>query len=169
MNKMAKGALATGVGVALLLGGGGTLAIWNDTETASTGQIAAGQLNIARINDGVWTDASGNQVDLSTYKIVPGETLSFEQEIDITLEGDRIKASLAPTYVGVQDGLTRVLDYSYEVAQGGTKINTAALTEANDGLAKVSATVTFKVGADNSTQLKTQDLSRIQYVLTQIP
>ena len=31
MNKMAKGAIATGLGVALLIGGGGTLAIWNDT------------------------------------------------------------------------------------------------------------------------------------------
>ena len=99
MNKMAKGALATGVGVALLLGGGGTLAVWNQTANADAGTIAAGDLNLTVKDDAAvngWYTAAGVKItNINNYKIVPGETLTYKQLLDITLKGDAMKADLS--------------------------------------------------------------------------
>ncbi|GAA3326839.1 MULTISPECIES: alternate-type signal peptide domain-containing protein [Paeniglutamicibacter] len=46
MNKMTKGALATGLDVALLLGGGGTLAVWNKSVAEPAGTITSGDLEL---------------------------------------------------------------------------------------------------------------------------
>jgi alternate signal-mediated exported protein len=99
MNKMAKGALAIGVGAALLLGGGGTLAVWNDSETAAAGQIVAGELSLAPAADGAgkWTNAAGTPVDLAKYKVVPGDVLTYTQKLDVKLAGDLMKAKLTMT------------------------------------------------------------------------
>ncbi|MER2137742.1 MAG: alternate-type signal peptide domain-containing protein [Arthrobacter sp.] len=94
MNKMAKGALATGVGVALLLGGGGTLAVWNQTANASAGTIASGDLKLAA-GTGTWTsNMTQGTVNVSSYKMVPGEKLTYAQDLTVTLDGDRINANL---------------------------------------------------------------------------
>ncbi|GAA3289567.1 alternate-type signal peptide domain-containing protein [Arthrobacter citreus] len=99
MNKMAKGALAIGVGAALLLGGGGTLAVWNDAETTAAGQIAAGDLQLATAKDGAgkWTNLQGKTVDLATYKVVPGDVLTYTQKLDVKLTGDLMAAKLTMT------------------------------------------------------------------------
>ena len=46
MNKLTKAAIAGGVGIALLLGGAGTLATWNTSTNISGGTIVAGSLTI---------------------------------------------------------------------------------------------------------------------------
>ncbi|MFZ3454184.1 alternate-type signal peptide domain-containing protein [Arthrobacter sp. 7Tela_A1] len=165
---MAKGALATGVGVALMLGGGGTLAIWNDTETAFAGNIAAGNLDISAAN-GVWMKADGTVIkDFAAYRIVPGETLRFEQALDITLEGEELKATLAPTFAGLTDGFAGQLDYTYSIVQNNKKIApNQILTEANDGAATATASVTFKKSAVGGKEA-VQDLSKISYKLQQV-
>ncbi len=100
MNKMAKGALAIGIGSALLLGGGGTLAVWNQTQSANAGQIAAGDLELTT-QPGVWKNAYGTVVDLdptnavADYKVVPGDVLTYSQTMDVKLVGDLMKAKLS--------------------------------------------------------------------------
>ena len=100
MNKMAKGAMAIGVGAALLLGGGGTLAVWNQTQAANAGQIAAGDLQLTT-QPGVWTNAYGTVVDLdptnavADYKVVPGDVLTYSQTMDVKLTGDLMQAKLS--------------------------------------------------------------------------
>jgi alternate signal-mediated exported protein len=97
MNKMAKGALATGVGVALLLGGGGTLATWNATANASAGTIAAGELKMTA-GTGSWaSNMTAGAIRVADYKMVPGEKLTYSQDLAVTLVGDRITANLKTT------------------------------------------------------------------------
>ncbi|MBF4993000.1 alternate-type signal peptide domain-containing protein [Arthrobacter gandavensis] len=166
---MAKGALATGVGVALLLGGGGTLAIWNDTANANTGNIVAGNMDI-NAGTAVWMKADGSVIEnFASYRIVPGETLRFEQPVSISLTGDELKATLSPDYSKLSDGFRNQLTYSYSIVQDGKVLNPGTvLTEDNNGTATVTATVTFKSTAGNESMNYTQDLSSIKYVLQQI-
>lgn len=103
MNKMAKGAIATGVGVILLAGGGGTLATWNQASNASMGQVVAGDLNL-EAGAGVWTNALGNTVKVAEYKVVPGDTLTYTQPLTVTLTGDLMVARLAVTGAGADGG-----------------------------------------------------------------
>lgn len=168
MNKMAKGALATGVGVALLLGGGGTLAIWNDTANATTGSIVAGNLDLTS-GAAVWKKADGTVIpDISSYKVVPGEVLKFEQPLTIKLTGDQLKATLAPEFAGTSNGFFSQLNYNYNITQAGTELKGRDLTSANNGAATVTATVTFNQAAGNNTQNAVQDLSKIIYKLDQV-
>ena len=47
MNKFAKGSLAAGAGLVLLLGGAGTLAYWNDSAELEGGTIEAGSMTFS--------------------------------------------------------------------------------------------------------------------------
>ncbi len=97
MNKMAKGALATGVGVALLLGGGGTLATWNASQAANAGTIASGELKMTA-GTGNWaSNMTAGPITVASYKMVPGEKLTYSQDLAVTLIGDRITANLKTT------------------------------------------------------------------------
>lgn len=98
MNKMAKGAIATAAGVVLLIGGGGTLALWSSTDSSVPGTITSGNLNVDA-GPGTWYAKSANG-DLSeiptigSYRVVPGEVLVYKQELDIVLTGDHMAAKL---------------------------------------------------------------------------
>ena len=96
MNKMTKGALATGLGVALLLGGGGTLAVWNKSVAEPAGTIATGDLELTA-GTGTWTNDAGTAIQLGSYKAVPGDELHFSQPVTVALAGDLMSASLTLT------------------------------------------------------------------------
>ncbi|AUZ36715.1 alternate-type signal peptide domain-containing protein [Arthrobacter sp. PGP41] len=105
---MTKGAIVTAAGVMLLVGGGGTLAVWNVQQNAEAGTVAAGDLNLVA-EAGVWTVAGANGPitipNINTYQIVPGDTLTYTQTVDITLDGDNIAANLTVVNpAGVNDG-----------------------------------------------------------------
>lgn len=172
MNKMAKGALATGVGVALLLGGGGTLAIWNDTANVTTGSIVAGDLDLTS-GTAVWKKADETVIpDFANYKVVPGEVLKFEQPITIKLTGEQLKAELVPDFGTTSNGFSGQLSYDYKIVQDRngvkTELKNRNLTAANSGTATVTATVTFNEAAGNNTRNAVQDLSKITYKLQQV-
>ncbi len=98
MNKLVKGAIATGAGVILLVGGGGTLATWNQGQSASMGQVVSGDLNLevnTATDKGHWTNASGITINAATYKAVPGDVLTYTQDLKMTLAGDRMRGRLA--------------------------------------------------------------------------
>lgn len=160
MNKMTKGAIATGVGVILLAGGGGTLAVWNETVNANAGTITSGNLDLTT-TAGVWTADGVAVSDISTYKVVPGETLTYTQDVDVTLAGDNISANLTATGIGdvapgFDAGTYTVSDVTLTDTNGAAIANpltssvsdvTASLTfeflEATEGLASTNATYDF--------------------------
>lgn len=92
MNKLTKAGIATAAAVALLMGGAGTLAYWNDTaDLDGASVITAGQLDVAASGSGAWSGIAS----IADYRIVPGDTLTFTQDIVVTAEGDTLVANLA--------------------------------------------------------------------------
>lgn len=166
MNKMTKGALATGLGVAMLLGGGGTLAVWNDAAGANAGTIVAGNLDL-KAGTGSWTNGTGTAVT-ADYRVVPGDDLTYTQPVMVTLSGDLMKATLTVT------GATDSGFYANDVIVGPVTLTDAnggavsdALTES--GTYTASTTFTFKESTDAKSSTNAQiDFGGIGYKLAQV-
>lgn len=125
MKKQTLGIIAGAAGAALLLGGG-TFALWTDSADADGGQITAGNLDVAVTESG-WQDISADRedsphdIDLSTFKIIPGDTVQGKFGVDVGLEGDNMVAKLKLAGGGqlegaLSEGLT--LNYTVEDATG---------------------------------------------------
>ena len=173
MNKMVKGAIATGVGVLLLVGGGGTLATWNQAQNASMGSVVSGDLNLVASN-GKCTNAAGTAIaDISAYRVVPGDVLTYTQDVNVTLTGDLMTAKLAVTGVGA-DGTGSAAFGGAATASAttltkGTQILPDAILKPSDsGVVKASTTFTFKSSATGRTATNASySLGNIGYALVQ--
>jgi len=95
MNRNAKGAIAVGAATLLLLGGGGTFALWNDSVSTGASEVVSGQLYLSDPSSGKWysdddfipaNDITADVVS-GDYNIVPGTTVYFVGE-DITVTAD---------------------------------------------------------------------------------
>lgn len=132
MNKLLKGSIAGAAGIVLLLGGAGTLAYWNDSANlTNAGSISSGVLNVEA--DAAAPGSWNNSISL----IVPGDTRTFTQSLDLAATGDNLKftvssniadlvtaggitgATVTPTFV-VKNGATVVTPVAgvYTVAAG---------------------------------------------------
>jgi alternate signal-mediated exported protein len=103
MNKITKGAIASAAGVALLLGGAGTFALWNTSSTVAGGTLSTGNLALSP-GTGTWTDTSPTSAGTTTYttsgttgigtaSIVPGDQYTLTQPVSITATGKNMKGS----------------------------------------------------------------------------
>jgi len=105
MNKLVTGSIAGAAGIALLLGGAGTLALWNDSATASGGNVQSGALTVALAGTPVWKDISPDSADTSwspvavgstpADRLVPGDTVTLTQRVDVTATGKNLQAELS--------------------------------------------------------------------------
>ncbi len=153
MNKIVKGALATGVGVIVLVGGGGTLATWNQAQTASMGSVVSGDLNLevnTATDKGHWTNAAGSTINAATYKVVPGDVLTYTQDLKVTLSGDQMRARLSLTVDGTNNGfdLNNVDIYPTTLMKGGKDVNGTVLLPADSGIVTASTKIVFKTSTD---------------------
>lgn len=96
MNKLTKATIAGAAGIALLLGGAGSLAYWNTSATVTGSTITAGELTIVANGTPVWTDANGT-INIAAFKAVPGDVLTFTANFDVTAVGDNLTATVALT------------------------------------------------------------------------
>jgi alternate signal-mediated exported protein len=98
MNKLIKGAIACAAGIALLLGGAGTFALWNSTAAAGAGHIKSGTLSLAAPTAGAWanitTGAPVAIADIDDFRMVPGNVLQFTQTLAVNATGDDLTADL---------------------------------------------------------------------------
>ncbi|MET0673900.1 MAG: alternate-type signal peptide domain-containing protein [Microbacterium pygmaeum] len=185
MNKLAKGAIAGAAGLVLLLGGAGTFAFWNASAGISGGTIVAGNLNV--VNDGTagaWVDQSGNPIDIATYKIVPGDVLTYTDDLTVVAVGDNLVASLslsdqsiaASSAAPADVKLAQYLTESAELTASGAGISGTGPYTITAGTAGVNSTVTVEVtitfpagaaGEYNDAKLGSVSLSGMNVVLTQ--
>jgi alternate signal-mediated exported protein len=98
MNKLVKGSIAAATGIALLMGGAGSLALWNDSASVAGGTITAGTLTVAAATpvpstDG-WKNNAGS-INIASYRVVPGETLTYTKTMTVTAIGDRLTANVS--------------------------------------------------------------------------
>lgn len=196
MNKLVKGSIAGAAGIALLLGGAGTFALWNDSQVVSSSTVQTGTLSIAQPTAPVWTDRSANAIggttfDPATQKIVPGDTVRLTQTVTVTGEGKNLKArlSLADLAAAIPAALSTPITVGGDtfvpvtVALATTPATGAAAMTAVAGQANVyevipntganTYTVTVDVTFDARTndkvgQAQTVDLSKVNFALTQV-
>ncbi|SDL51165.1 alternate-type signal peptide domain-containing protein [Tessaracoccus oleiagri] len=166
MNKMIKGAAFAGLGVALLLGGGGTLANWNVSDDSRAGIISTGDLNLVA-SDGKWTK-NGEAIDPTSYRVVPGETLTYQQAVTVTVQGDELQAELTVSGVSLDDAVT--LDGPYLTDPAGARVDGTIIGN-SDVPQQLIATATFAF-RDGITgrqgAAKTFNLDKVGYQLTQV-
>jgi len=152
MNKLLKGSIAGAAGIALLLGGAGTFALWNDSAAASGGTVQSGALSVALKGSAAWKDISADAVGGTTWapatdKLVPGDTVTYTQQVDVTATGKNLKANLSfdPTTVVIDPLLTPAGATPYvTVGLVATKVGTTG----NATIAQAAAANTYTVSAN---------------------
>jgi alternate signal-mediated exported protein len=171
-STLIKGTAAIAVGAALLLGGGGTLAAWNAGVSAAPGTIVAGDLDVVKTAAGVWKDRAGTTItNISTYKVVPGDKLTFTQDVDVTLTGDKMAATIVAEGVGAANGFAQG---SVTVTGPTLSINGAAVPNnltASTGVQKVTATITFEFLSSTTDRVdvgKSYNFGSVKFTLQQV-
>ncbi|WIB76677.1 alternate-type signal peptide domain-containing protein [Curtobacterium sp. MCPF17_002] len=97
MHKIVTGAIAGAAGVALLLGGAGTFALWNASASTAASSVSSGSLTLSANNDGAWTDITNGRsatINPASALMVPGNTYQFTQTLTIGASGQDLKANL---------------------------------------------------------------------------
>lgn len=92
MNKMIKGSIAGATGVALLMGGFGTYALWSDAETLSGSSITSGDLDVAA-GAVTWkdqNDAAWGPGDL----MVPTDVVTRSQQFSFEATGKNMRGTI---------------------------------------------------------------------------
>ena len=187
MNKLVKGAIAGAVGVALLLGGAGTFALWNSSIGVASGTVATGTLTFGTATGATWKDNSPGALTTTfnpaTQKIVPGDVVALTQTVTISATGKNLVAQLAyaPSTVVIPPDLvgkivptltvtkvsgdatiTGTGPYTITPVAGGTTTFTVVISYAFD------KTLGDLVGHGTDGQNEAVDLSGASFTLTQI-
>ncbi|MDQ0866562.1 alternate-type signal peptide domain-containing protein [Arthrobacter globiformis] len=166
-SALIKGTAAIAVGAALLLGGGGTLASWNASDTQTPGTVIAGDLNVAAA-PGVWKDRTGATINISTYKVVPGDKLTYTQALTVTLTGDKMAANITTSGTGAADGFTAG---NVVVTGPALTIGSTPVTNPLTSSGTVTATITFEflsTTTGRSDVTKTYNFGNVAFNLNQI-
>jgi alternate signal-mediated exported protein len=166
MNKLTKGAIAAAAGVILLMGGAGTLASWNSSANAGSSQtITAGSLSVTANADGAWKSGA-TTITPSTFKIVPGDSLTYTQTFNLVASGNNLLFTLAatPGAIAANSGssadvaLAAAVTGSANISVAGSNIaasttpGTYKVTTAGTTVVTVTMTVAFPYASGNSTQ-----------------
>ncbi|WBU39143.1 alternate-type signal peptide domain-containing protein [Homoserinibacter sp. YIM 151385] len=185
MNKLVKGSIATAAGVALLLGGAGTFALWNDSAAIQGGTISTGRLDIQPVADARWADvSSGTPSEWSpeTDLLVPGDVVTFTQSADVIATGKNLHArfSYEPGSIEIDESLsddvqvtflaTKVSGDAEIVRVGDTDIE---IEPADGGTSRFEVQIRVSFSADAAGQTGQGlssgiDLSGARFVLEQL-
>ncbi|WP_300641265.1 alternate-type signal peptide domain-containing protein [Nocardioides sp.] len=160
MRNSIKAALAATTGAALLLGGAGSLAYWQDVETETGDTVTTGVLDVTApdCEDG-WVDETADLVDFSNYLVVPGEVFTQQCTFTFAATGDNLSADIglvAPSALtGTLAGeLTYTATYTWD---GGAPVAlddaaVATITNVNNGdtlVIDMEIELPFGVAVDN--------------------
>lgn len=178
MNKITKGAVVGGIGVALLLGGGSTLAYWTDQAQVTGATIASGSLDISDFTAATWkvtnNGTTTTNVDIANFKMVPGDVLEYSSQATVTLEGDNLEATIAAaTGAGAISG-TGELSGRLQVATQVNGGSTAVITKGTH-IVPVTVTITWPFGTvssptlDNPAMNESVSFANFNVTLTQVP
>lgn len=191
-KKMTQVAVASALGLALLVGGS-TYALWSATSTANTAAtITTGDLAVTASAPELWSDvtvpATPVQItDLSAYRMAPGDSLQLEQDLNAVVVGNNITGILnvsvpnttasaailaqAQFAVQVYDKnnvlVGSVAPTTNTAGSLSVTINNLPQTDATGDAYRVVVTVTLPTAADNDTKLQTISLSDMVITLDQ--
>lgn len=169
MNKLTKAAIAGAAGIALLLGGAGSLALWNSSVDITAADITSGTLTLAEV------PAAGSW-DTPPTLWVPGDVATYTTQLTIGATGDNLKALLSVNPGSITGDLADALEFEIAVTAppagvtAGTLPGTYEITSAANGATfTVKVTVTFPANSVVGTvaQNQTVDLSGMNFLLQQ--
>lgn len=180
MKKASKGAVAAGTGALLLLGGGGTLAYWSDSDTVAGGGFDSGQLRLetdgTNAGCGNWMlqhGANPSAVYLPGDKIVPGDVLTRQCAFTVKAEGRHLRATVGIGSATFTPGGATAFGGMLTPSVSALYVDGAPRTELTEGddekALTVSVTVTFNSAAGNSTQDLSTVLDNLAITTTQVP
>jgi alternate signal-mediated exported protein len=176
MNKMIKGSLAGATGVALLMGGFGTYALWSDSENLQVNGVQSGELDIAT-SAGVYDDANTATANdwTSTDKMVPGDKVTYTQTFTVKATGKNMKGNvvytkpnLTNTFAGLTNSVVITSDNA-NVVESQTTPGTFAFTSPF-GTATLKAVVTYTLPSGTTAQVdqnKSATLPAAAFTITQ--
>ena len=129
MNKMIKGSVAGATGIALLMGGFGTYALWSDTASAGSGSVQSGTLDIVSVGAVSWADVSTNKTAAAwtaSDRMVPGDKVTMTRAVNMSATGKNLAVDFAltglPTHTGWA-GLTVTGTYAGQALTGALDNN----------------------------------------------
>ena len=166
MNKLIKGSIAGAAGIALLLGGAGTFAFWSDTAAVAAGEVTSGVLDVANKTPGTW--------DKDIALIVPGDSLTFTDTLELTATGDNLKAAVTTNAAEIVNGIDGIDDIepTVVVKHGADVVTPVAgvyTLGAGEYTVDVSVVVNFPAGtAGQVGQNQTTDLGALAVTVTQV-
>lgn len=157
LSRTGKGILAGSVALALLLGGG-TFALWYQTEDIGTGTVGSGELSFSVVGS-QWTNTrTGTVIDPNAFLIVPGDTIQLETDITINAQGDNLTATLSVDAADITDtnelGDALQTSFTLDPALPSAGTNAFQITPEENGdvfTATVSITFPETTGGDPAT------------------
>jgi alternate signal-mediated exported protein len=170
MKTVVKAATATTAAVFLLLGGAGTLAYWQSSESMGEGSVSSGRLALTDPTPGRWTLDGTPVADPTAVRIVPGDELAWTGSFVIDASGDHLRGDLAVTGGAATGSLAPYVDATAVTWTLDGQPASGTITSADDGRKlDVSIMVDFPYGTavDNGSQSKVLDLSSVAVTLTQ--
>ena len=165
MNKLVKGSIAAAAGISLLMGGAGSLALWNDSVTVSASTVSSGTLDVATTTPGAWSQ--------SIAKIVPGDTVTYTETLALTAIGDHLKATVGSNIATITNGITgssATATYVVKNASNVVVTPTAGVYTLGGGSYTVAVTVTVTFPSTVSDQVgqnASVNLSTLAITVTQ--
>ncbi|WP_167041676.1 alternate-type signal peptide domain-containing protein [Salinibacterium sp. ZJ454] len=174
MNKLVKGSIAGAAGIALLLGGAGTFATWNDNATVAAGTITSGELSLST-PVGAWTDVTDAATPvavatISNFRTVPGDVLQYAASFNITATGDNLEAELESNLAGLTNGIAGVTPVTVMTVGGAPYVqgNTIPVPKGST-VVSVVITVTFDPNTTGSgSTSEVLDLGALTFTVSQV-
>lgn len=179
MHKIVTGTIAGAAGIALLLGGAGTFALWNASASSAASSVSSGTLTLSANNDGAWTDITNGRstaINPSTALMVPGNTFQFTQTLNIGATGQDLKANLTyatqsitgdSALLAATQKTLAVTSSSATVVQSTSNANTFVVSpSASTSTVKVVFTITLPSSATTG-QNGSINVGALAFTLTQ--
>ena len=175
MKKSMKGTIAIAAGIALLLGGGGSLAYWQGTASTTAATIQSGELSVELTPAATWQvkrGATTTTINPATFKMVPGDQVIYTVPFQTKAAGDNLTAGGTVAWGGIT-GLPAHLTTATTGTYNASPITAGAFTVAS-GTANGSLvfTLTWPWGTASSdtaaaTMNKTWNLAATTVTVTQ--
>lgn len=158
MNKMMKGSIAGATGIALLMGGFGTYALWSDSEQLAQNGVQSGDLTIDTVA-GSYDDANtaaANDWNASDL-MVPGDKVTYTQTFTVSGSGKNLKGTIKLNALPMSPNGFSTLTRDVDVVASGAGAATITKNNATDfsfaapfGSATLTATVTYVLPASTT-------------------
>jgi alternate signal-mediated exported protein len=178
MHKIVTGTIASAAGVALLLGGAGSFALWNASASSAATAVSSGTLTLTANDDGAWTDITNGRstpIDPAAVLMVPGNTYRFTQTLVVGATGQDLSAQLtyAPQSITGDAGLLAATRKTLEVSSSTASVQqtddeTVFTVEPSATTSTVLVTFTISLPETATTgQDGTVDVGALAFTLTQ--